>query len=136
MPNLELVKLMMPQAVLQIFIYLRNLLRYLLSLTHVEVEYLFLLLCVPDLMHQLILEHLIGDHGRIEIPLDILGHLESFLCQLPKLLLEVIHTVIHERIVLAESIHYAVQLFIVCLEVLLPAFYCPLETVQLVFDRC
>ena len=136
MPNLELVKLMMPQAILQIFIYLRNLLRYLLSLTHVEVEYLFLLLCVPNLMHQLILEHLIGDHGRIEIPLDILGHLESFLCQLPKLLLKVIHTVIHERIVLAESIHYAVQLFIVCLEVLLPAFYCPLETVQLVFDRC
>ena len=136
MPNLELVKLMMPQAILQIFIYLRNLLRYFLSLTHVEVEYFFLLLCVPNLMHQLILEHLIGDHGRIEIPLDILGHLESFLCQLPKLLLEVIHTVIHERIVLAESIHYAVQLFIVCLEVLLPAFYCPLETVQLVFDRC
>ena len=136
MPNLELVKLMMPQAILQIFIYLRNLLRYFLSLTHVEVEYFFLLLCVPDLMHQLILEHLIGDHGRIEIPLDILGHLESFLCQLPKLLLKVIHTVIHERIVLAESIHYAVQLFIVCLEVLLPAFYCPLETVQLVFDRC
>ena len=136
MPNLELVKLMMPQAILQIFIYLRNLLRYFLSLTHVEVEYFFLLLCVPDLMHQLILEHLIGDHGRIEIPLDILGHLESFLCQLPKLLLKVIHTVIHERIVLAESIHYAVQLFIVCLEVLLPAFYSPLETVQLVFDRC
>lgn len=136
MPNLELVKLMMPQAILQIFIYLRNLLRYFLSLTHVEVEYFFLLLCVPNLMHQLILEHLIGDHGRIEIPLDILGHLESFLCQLPKLLLKVIHTVIHERIVLAESIHYAVQLFIVCLEVLLPAFYCPLETVQLVFDRC
>ena len=136
MPNLELMKFMMPQAILQIFIYLRNLLRYFLSLTHVEVEYLFLLLCVPNLMHQLILEHLIGDHGRIEIPLDILGHLESFLCQLPKLLLKVIHTVIHERIVLAESIHYAVQLFIVCLEVLLPAFYCPLETVQLVFDRC
>ena len=94
-------KLLMFEAILHILIYFRNFPGYFLPLAHIEIEYLLLLLRIPNLMDKLILEHLIGDHGSIEIALDFLRHFESFPRELFEFLLEEVHPIIYQRIVLA-----------------------------------
>lgn len=92
---------MMSEIIFQILVYFSNLLRYFFSLTHIQIEYLLLFLCIPNPMHQFILKHLISDHRSIKIPLDFFRHFESLLCQLSEFLLEEVHPIIYQRIVLA-----------------------------------
>jgi len=108
-----------------------HLLRDFLPLAHVEIEDLLLLLGQLDLVSELVLEEGVAVAALLEVPLHLLGHFEGLPSELLELLLEDREPVVDESLMLTQSLHNAIELLVIALEVVVAASHCPLQTVDL-----
>ena len=134
-PSLEVLKLALLEAVPEPSVNLVYLLWDFLPLAHVKIEDLLLLLSQLDLVSELVLEENVVVAALLEVSLHLLAHLEGFLGELFELLLKDHEPVVDKCLMLTQSLHNAVELLIIALEVVIASRHRPLQAVDLLLQR-
>lgn len=85
-------------------------------------------------MGELVLEEKVAIAALLEVHLHLLGHLKGILAELSEPLLEDAESVVHQSLMLTQSLHHTVELLLVALEVVVAASNCPLQAVDLLLE--
>ena len=85
-------------------------------------------------MSELVLKESVAVAALLEVPLHLLRHLQSFFREMPELLLEDHESIVHDSLMLTQSLHNAIELPVIALEVVIPPHDAPLQGMYLLLQ--